>query len=141
MVAVSILALAIALVFVLLARVLASDQGAGPDHHAEPDRDGSSSTAVEWDDGAHAHLHDMTVINPATGLPMIDGIGSVDVAGNPYAVDLQAHSAFGAGPFETGPGLGNALDDWASTGIGHYGDAGFGDHGSTGSGFGGSPFD
>lgn len=29
------------------------------------------------------------VINPATGLPMTGGFGSVDVAGNPYGVDLD----------------------------------------------------
>lgn len=28
-------------------------------------------------------------INPATGLPMTSGIGSVDVAGNPYGTDLN----------------------------------------------------
>lgn len=27
-------------------------------------------------------------VNPATGLPMINGVGSVDVQGNPYGVDL-----------------------------------------------------
>ncbi len=32
-----------------------------------------------------------TEINPATGLPMIAGIGSVDVAGNPYGEDLDDH--------------------------------------------------
>lgn len=29
----------------------------------------------------------ITVINPATGLPMTGGIGGIDVAGNPYGVD------------------------------------------------------
>ena len=28
-------------------------------------------------------------INPATGLPMVGGIGSVDVMGNPYGTDLH----------------------------------------------------
>lgn len=28
-------------------------------------------------------------INPATGLPMTGGIGSVDVGGNPYGTDLH----------------------------------------------------
>lgn len=28
-------------------------------------------------------------INPATGLPMTDGIGSVDVSGSPYGTDLH----------------------------------------------------
>ncbi len=30
-----------------------------------------------------------TEINPATGLTMTGGFGSVDVAGNPYGVDLD----------------------------------------------------
>lgn len=30
-----------------------------------------------------------TDINPATGLPMIDGAG-IDIAGNPYGVDVHA---------------------------------------------------
>lgn len=30
-----------------------------------------------------------TEINPANGLPMVSGIGSVDVMGNPYGTDLQ----------------------------------------------------
>jgi len=30
-----------------------------------------------------------TEINPATGLPMIGGIGAVDVAGNPFGSDLR----------------------------------------------------
>lgn len=29
------------------------------------------------------------IINPATGLTMINGAGSVDVLGNPYGTDLQ----------------------------------------------------
>jgi hypothetical protein len=39
-----------------------------------------------------------TAINPATGLPMIGGIGSIDVMGNPYGTDLHADHA----PGETG---------------------------------------
>ena len=35
-----------------------------------------------------------TVINPATGLPMINGIGGVDVAGNPYGADLSSDHLF-----------------------------------------------
>ena len=31
-------------------------------------------------------------INPATGLPMIDGCGGVDVAGSPYGMDLHQNS-------------------------------------------------
>ena len=34
---------------------------------------------------------DITIINPATGLPMTDGgIGGVDVGGNPYGVDIHS---------------------------------------------------
>lgn len=32
------------------------------------------------------------VVNPATGYLMIDGVGSVDSAGNPYGTDLSDHS-------------------------------------------------
>ena len=28
-------------------------------------------------------------VNPATGLPMLDGCGGVDVSGSPYGVDLH----------------------------------------------------
>lgn len=33
------------------------------------------------------HHEDFTTINPATGLPMMGGIGGIDVAGNPYGFD------------------------------------------------------
>jgi hypothetical protein len=33
---------------------------------------------------------DTMSINPATGLPMVDGMGSVDVAGNPFGTDLNS---------------------------------------------------
>lgn len=58
-------------------------------------------------------------INPATGLPMVgDVVGGLDVAGNPYGVDVSAYaidSACDAGSHfevgsEPGGGLGN---DWA----------------------------
>lgn len=44
-------------------------------------------------------------VNPATGLPMIDDIGSIDVAGNPYGVDLHS------GDF-SGPEIGGCDSDW-----------------------------
>lgn len=34
----------------------------------------------------------ITDINPATGLPLVGDIGGVDVGGNPYGVDLSAHT-------------------------------------------------
>ena len=36
-------------------------------------------------------LHEPPAINPATGLPMVSGMGSVDVAGNPFGTDLHRH--------------------------------------------------
>jgi hypothetical protein len=39
-----------------------------------------------------ADQHEHTRINPATGLPMTGtGIGGVDVAGNPFGIDLRRH--------------------------------------------------
>ena len=38
--------------------------------------------------------HESTMVNPANGMPMIDGsggIGGIDVLGNPYGVDLHSH--------------------------------------------------
>lgn len=35
-------------------------------------------------------LHDDSCINPANGLPMVNGCASVDVQGNPYGVDSHA---------------------------------------------------
>lgn len=36
--------------------------------------------------------HAATDINPATGLPMVGDIGGVDVGGNPFGMDLNAHT-------------------------------------------------
>lgn len=36
-------------------------------------------------------------INPATGLPMIDGIGGVDVGGSPFGSDIHETSHFDSG--------------------------------------------
>lgn len=33
-------------------------------------------------------------VNPATGLPMLGGCGGVDVAGNPYGVNLDHHESW-----------------------------------------------
>jgi hypothetical protein len=35
----------------------------------------------------HDPYDDFTTLNPATGLPMMGGIGGIDVAGNPYGFD------------------------------------------------------
>jgi len=48
----------------------------------------------------------VTVINPATGLPMLgDSIGGVDVGGSPFGMDLHSSmsglgSGFGSSPWE-----------------------------------------
>ena len=39
--------------------------------------------------------HELTVVNPATGLCMTDGIGSLDTAGNPFCVDFSQHDDAG----------------------------------------------
>ena len=49
-----------------------------------------------WDDNE---------INPANGLPMIGGIGGIDVAGNPYATDSSHDDLISCGiddPFDIG---------------------------------------
>jgi hypothetical protein len=38
-----------------------------------------------------ASMIETTEINPATGLPMIGGIGGMDVEGNPYGTDMSSH--------------------------------------------------
>lgn len=48
-------------------------------------------SSEEMDDFAHpdhhGHYDDFATVNPATGLPMMGGIGGLDVAGNPYGFD------------------------------------------------------
>ena len=36
---------------------------------------------------------DESVINPANGLPMVGGMGGVDVEGNPYGADFTANNS------------------------------------------------
>ena len=82
-------------------------------------------------------------INPATGLPMTAGLGSVDVAGNPYGTDLHRyedlHDHGGHGS------AGSMFDDWHNHETDHIGhSAGLSyDDWSDGSGIGGGhdPFD
>ena len=45
-----------------------------------------------WMNDALSNSHDVSWVNPATGLPMIGGMGGVDVAGNPFGTDL--HDSF-----------------------------------------------
>lgn len=40
--------------------------------------------------------HESTIVNPANGMPMIEGsggMGGIDVLGNPYGVDLHSYHA------------------------------------------------
>jgi len=50
--------------------------------------DDTSSMGI--DESFTTEIDDHT-INPATGLDMIDGIGSVDVGGSPFGVDIHDH--------------------------------------------------
>jgi hypothetical protein len=63
-------------------------------------------------------------INPATGLPMIGGVGGFDVQGNPYCVNLHAHVRFD-----------DHLDHWHGTGNDLFKHGSSFDHGSIGSAF------
>lgn len=53
------------------------------------------------DDDSHEHMgfssdihdiDDISVINPATGLPMLDGMGGFDIGGSPFGID--SHDTF-----------------------------------------------
>lgn len=44
-------------------------------------------------------------VNPATGLPMTDCSNTLDVAGNPYGVDLQHHDAAPIGEDHCAPSV------------------------------------
>lgn len=61
-------------------------------------------------------------INPATGLPMVSGIGSVDVMGNPYGTDLNRWEDSGihdtSHDWHHDHGTCN-WDHWLHTGCGH----------------------
>jgi len=64
------------------------------DHHKADERMSRSSSCSSdaSDTNTPSEMHDDIVhFNPATGLPMVGGIGGVDVAGNPYGIDMSAH--------------------------------------------------
>jgi hypothetical protein len=58
---------------------------------------------------------DVVDVNPATGLPMVGGSVGVDVGGNPYGTDLNAHSFdnhhLNAFDFSSN----SIADDWSSS--------------------------
>ncbi|GLP94706.1 hypothetical protein [Paraferrimonas sedimenticola] len=73
----------------------------------------SSSATSSVDDNA---------INPANGLPMVDGTGGVDVEGNPYGtdsshdlMDSSMNDSLGTSSFDDSFGCG--VDDSFSSGI------------------------
>ena len=49
-----------------------------------------------------------SAINPANGLPMIDGCGGIDVAGNPYGFDFS-HDSFDM----SSSSIGSSFDPWS----------------------------
>lgn len=63
---------------------------------------------------------DDNAINPANGLPMVGGMGGVDVAGNPYGTDFSHEGTFGSGSslddsfssMDNSFSSGNSFDDW-----------------------------
>jgi len=62
--------------------------------HPLRDSDEVSYGSFEDDTMLYEDRHQSTAfdINPATGLPMVnDGIGGIDVGGNPYGYDLNSH--------------------------------------------------
>lgn len=58
----------------------------------------------------HDSCH-VSEINPATGLPMTGDFGSVDVAGNPYGMDLDDHDLNGSHDWLGGIGF-DPWDPW-----------------------------
>ncbi len=68
--------------------------------------------------------HGSCEINPATGLPMIDGWGGVDVAGNPFGTNTHDSTSFGTDihdSFSTGSGI----SDTFSSGMDSFGSSDF----------------
>lgn len=51
---------------------------------------GDDSYTTGMDDSIQSSIEEH-VINPATGLDMVDGIGSVDVGGSQYGMDMHNH--------------------------------------------------
>lgn len=72
----------------------------------------------------HTGCMDDNAVNPVNGLPMIGGICGIDVAGNPYGMDMNDSwsdpfepttwddHATGISPFDDDFGSGGGSDDW-----------------------------
>jgi hypothetical protein len=64
------------------------------------------------DDAMDMHsVWDDTTINPATGLPMVSGIGGVDVAGNPYGMDSSHDDMFSSFDDSFDSGISDSFSD------------------------------
>lgn len=59
-------------------------------------------------------------VNPATGLPMVGGGAGVDVAGNPFGIDVHARHT-GSGWHDSG----SSHDNWADNGSWSDGSSGW----------------
>lgn len=70
--------------------------------------DSSMSTSDMFSGG-----YDAPVINPSTGLPMIDGIGSVDVHGNAYGTDFFEHTWDSSNSWDSGSSW-DSCNSWDS---------------------------
>lgn len=91
-------------------------------------RDHSDLDSMEWTDASRqddlsrrvdepSSLDGLT-INPANGLPMIDGTGSFDIEGNLYGTDgSHDHQAFDSASSSSG----SPFDDWSSSSAGSGG--------------------
>ena len=76
--------------------------------------DDEMSSSVTHEDGFE--------VNPSTGLPMVGGMGGVDVAGNPWGVDLHADEiCCDQSSVATTASFGDH-DDWALGGSGGFDD-------------------
>ena len=91
-----------------LAMLLTStDANRDLDHSLPPVSDDTSYPTSGYVDDAGSNADsafdsDPHPVNPATGLPMVGGMGGVDYAGNPYGVDLSSPGSE--------PGIGTADD-------------------------------
>ncbi|GAL20073.1 hypothetical protein JCM19235_4273 [Vibrio maritimus] len=83
-----------------------------------------------------------TFINPATGLPMVGGIGGLDAMGNPYGYDSLSQGTYpddtssstAESAFETDSSscTDHSSDEFATTGFDNSSDSSFDDGFSTG---------
>lgn len=64
-------------------------------------------------------MNNISPINPASGLPMIDdSFGGIDIAGNPYGTDLSLHDPFDHihSPFDDhSSSFSSTSSDWTSS--------------------------